>query len=441
MDRQTEAKIRYERLRETLADEKKNRRKALWARSAGIIMVGVWAIVPVLSWDVNLEEAAQAEFFRRPTPHEAHLLALVSESPGENSPARRWEAEAYRSIDRPFVMDRAYLEEGLFLQEVPQAIGVRVHIPEGQRLRLELDAQWDEDVDQGRQDRLFVDVFRAAPRGDEWAEGDPDPRPAFLKGEEFEGGRWTFDPSRGGDFVLRIQPELKTQALYVASLRVGARWDFPVANSGRSDIGSVFGDPREGGAREHHGVDIFSPRGTAALAAADSRVTRVDTTNIGGRVVWLREAEGGHSIYYAHLDKPLVRRGQQLQAGDTVGLVGNTGNARTTPPHLHFGAYRRGPVDPWDLIIPVPPEAPRLRVDRTLLGAEGQTRGGDVRLRNAPSSFGSVLATMTEGTPLRVLAGSGSWYRVALPGGKSGFVDPGSLVFRAADGTQPDDQS
>lgn len=429
MDRQSEAKARYEKLREAVADGKKRKKKTSRARIVGILVVGAWAMVPALFWHVDLETAARSEFFRRLTSHEAYLFDLVQTSPEAGTPARQWETESYRAIDHPFEMGRAYLEEGLFLEEVPQAIGVRVHIPEGQRLRVGLDAHGNENS------RLFVDIYRAASRGEDWAEGDPDPRPAFLKGEELTGDRWTFDPSRGGDYVLRIQPELQARAPYVATLTVGARWDFPVANSGRSDIGSVFGDPRDGGAREHHGVDIFSPRGTAALAAAAGTVSRVDTTDIGGRVVWLREADGGHSIYYAHLDKPLVRRGQELQAGDTVGLVGNTGNARTTPPHLHFGAYRRGPRDPWDLILPVPPMPPRVQVDVGFLGEKGEVQGRGVALRSSASSSGSVIADVPEGVPLRVLAGSGAWYRVALPTGEKGFLDSGVVSFPALNGT------
>ena len=84
------------------------------------------------------------------------------------------------------------------------------------------------------------------------------------------------------------------------------------------------------------------------MAAAPGTVTRVNETNLGGKVVWLRDTLG-NSLYYAHLDSQAVSSGMQVNIGDTLGFVGNTGNARTTPPHLHFGVYRRGegPVDPW----------------------------------------------------------------------------------------------
>ena len=59
-------------------------------------------------------------------------------------------------------------------------------------------------------------------------------------------------------------------------------------------------------------------------------------------------------LYYAHLDQQLVSPGERVNAGEIVGTVGNTGNARTTAPHLHFGIYAvgRGAIDPYWFIAP-----------------------------------------------------------------------------------------
>jgi hypothetical protein len=112
-----------------------------------------------------------------------------------------------------------------------------------------------------------------------------------------------------------------------------------------STISSGFGAPRDGGARDHHGIDIFRPRGTPVVAAADG-VVSLDETPRGGRVVWLRDARMRRNIYYAHLDNWAVTSGALVRAGDVLGYIGNTSNARTTPPHRHFGVYERGPTDP-----------------------------------------------------------------------------------------------
>jgi len=475
MDRQAAAKQRYEGLKKALTDDRKVRKKTRRTRVMGLAVLGVWVIVPALLFDVDLDSVAAPEFFRRPTPHEAHLLTLLGAGSAvgadETAVVRKWEAAAFRAIDFPISIGSAYQEVGVFPLEDPQAFGLRVHIPEGQRLRLRVDSEG------GDPGGLFVDVFRAAPdslrqparepssgsaaalgSGSAAALGsgpaaalgsgpavdlasspaaDLTPRPAFVLSGEMEDGRWHFDPPEAGDYVLRLQPELGMGGRYRAALQIGAPWIFPVAGAGESDIGGVFGDPRDGGGREHHGVDIFRPRGTPVLAASDGRVTSVDTTEIGGRVVWLREVEGGHSIYYAHLETPLVRDGQRLHAGDTVGLVGNTGNARTTPPHLHFGAYRRGPVDPWNLILPIPPGIPDVRVGLDALGREGQVAGDGALIRVAPNSRGTVLAELPRETSVRILAGAGDWYRVLLPGDGVGFIEGTHLALPTPNGTQP----
>jgi murein DD-endopeptidase MepM/ murein hydrolase activator NlpD len=67
----------------------------------------------------------------------------------------------------------------------------------------------------------------------------------------------------------------------------------------------------------------------------------VDATPRGGNIVWLQPLFGNMRLYYAHLDQQFVERGQFVLAGERIGSVGNTGNARTTPPHLHFGVYVR----------------------------------------------------------------------------------------------------
>jgi SH3-like domain-containing protein len=160
------------------------------------------------------------------------------------------------------------------------------------------------------------------------------------------------------------------------------------------------------------------------LAAAEAYVSRVDTTPVGGRVVWLRDSQRNTSIYYAHLNEILTREGARVTPGDTIGRVGNTGNARTTPPHLHFGLYarRRGPVDPWDFLFQPPAELERVEVELAELGEWVRITGEDIHLRDRPTRRGRILADLPRYTALRVLGGVGTWYRVRLPDGTPGFV-------------------
>jgi len=131
--------------------------------------------------------------------------------------------------------------------------------------------------------------------------------------------------------------------------------EVPVHGVKRPALRSSFGEPRSGH-RKHAGIDIFAHRGTPVIAAAEGMVVRIGTTDrLGGNTVWVA-GKPSTLYYYAHLDHFAkgLRVGDHVERGDLVGYVGNTGNARTTPPHLHFGMYPAvrafWPVDPAPLL-------------------------------------------------------------------------------------------
>jgi len=109
---------------------------------------------------------------------------------------------------------------------------------------------------------------------------------------------------------------------------------FPVADHGTESVISVFGDKR-GKTRLHKGIDIKAPRGTAVVATTDGFVERVRQGGSGGKQVYLRDGTG-RLFYYAHLDSWAVEEYDAVRAGDVLGTVGDTGNAKGTTPHLHF---------------------------------------------------------------------------------------------------------
>jgi len=112
----------------------------------------------------------------------------------------------------------------------------------------------------------------------------------------------------------------------------------------------------------------------------------------------------------------------EVERGTLLGFVGNTGNARTTPPHLHFSVYARRAVDPWYYLFQPSQTLPDASAPLEYLGAWTRTVNAGIRLREGPSSRAEVVAELEMSTPLRVLAASGSWYRVRLPNGRDGFV-------------------
>ena len=121
----------------------------------------------------------------------------------------------------------------------------------------------------------------------------------------------------------------------------------PVAGVRARDIGDTFGAPR-GTHRKHAGIDIFAKRGTPVLSATRGVVTSVHDGGLGGRQVWLL-GPGREEHYYAHLDSWAagLRIHDVVEAGDVLGFVGDSGNARGTPSHLHYAVYSvRGAIDP-----------------------------------------------------------------------------------------------
>lgn len=352
---------------------------------------------------------AVREYFREPTPHEEYLLGLSHAGLTATALGEDWVQASEEAIRSPLAMDAPYQEEGFFPAEEPSALGYRFPLRRGQRLVVKVDL-----VGSGPT-RLFVDLFRSAP------DSSRAPVPV-LSGED--GTEMVFEARRTGDYLLRVQPELLRGGQFTVTIEKEPSMVFPVPGRTSRSIGSFFGDPRDAGRREHHGVDVFAPRGTPVVASAESYVSRVDTTPVGGRVIWLRDSRRGASIYYAHLHETLVQEGDRVNPGDTIGLVGNTGNARTTSPHLHFGLYFRGdgPLDPWDFLMELPTELETVDVELAELGEWVRVTGQEIRLRDRPTRIGQVVAELPQHTAVRVMGGVGTWYRVQLPDGNSGFV-------------------
>lgn len=110
-----------------------------------------------------------------------------------------------------------------------------------------------------------------------------------------------------------------------------------------------WGFPRSGG-RTHKGVDMMAAKGTPIYAVADGHVQRAYWNRLGGLSINFIDSLG-HKYYYAHLDSVYVTDGQQMKVGELMGTVGNTGNAQSTPPHLHFQFHPNNgaPVPPYEL--------------------------------------------------------------------------------------------
>ncbi len=140
-----------------------------------------------------------------------------------------------------------------------------------------------------------------------------------------------------------------------------------------------FGDPRPGG--RHEGNDIMAPRRAAALAAEGGTVKFWTTSASAGCMLYLY-GDSGTTYLYIHLNNdrgtgndnrgkcvasisfaPGMKDGDRVEAGQQVGLVGDSGDANGISPHLHFEVHPKGgrAVDPFPLLqaaLPAGPAAP-----------------------------------------------------------------------------------
>ena len=118
----------------------------------------------------------------------------------------------------------------------------------------------------------------------------------------------------------------------------------------KQHLTDTWGAARSQG-RSHEVIDIFAERGTPIQVTTQGIVSKVGENTLGGRVVVVI-GPGGAGHYYAHLeDYADLSPNDWVNAGDTIGYVGDSGNAKGTPPHVHYGIYINGSaVNPYPLL-------------------------------------------------------------------------------------------
>ena len=100
-------------------------------------------------------------------------------------------------------------------------------------------------------------------------------------------------------------------------------------------IEDTYGAERSGG-RRHEGTDIFAPRFTPVVSAYDGIILKIGRDVLGGNIVKIFGSDK-RIYYYAHLSSyTKYEIGDKVKQSEVIGFVGSTGNAVSTPPHLHF---------------------------------------------------------------------------------------------------------
>ncbi|WP_295801435.1 M23/M56 family metallopeptidase [uncultured Microbulbifer sp.] len=146
----------------------------------------------------------------------------------------------------------------------------------------------------------------------------------------------------GGVLILGLQPQLALAG------KVAEAFINPLPDA---RVTSAFGmrpwpikDADHNKQRLHKGMDLGAPRGTQVQVPRSGVVTFSGTRGARGEVVIIDHGQGVETLY-AHLDKRLVSKGDRVEQGQILGLVGSTGKA--TGPHLHWELRQDGElVDP-----------------------------------------------------------------------------------------------
>lgn len=147
----------------------------------------------------------------------------------------------------------------------------------------------------------------------------------------FKDLNWGMLPSTTLKLVRRHRDILKDYKYYHPN-----RYNFPV--QGTTWFEDTFGADREGGQRRHEGTDLFGKEGTPIVSTCGGVVEQLGWNRLGGERVGVRGDDGNY-YYYAHLQyiSPQLVKGQRIEVGEGIGGMGHTGDALTTPDHLHFG--------------------------------------------------------------------------------------------------------
>jgi murein DD-endopeptidase MepM/ murein hydrolase activator NlpD len=344
-------------------------------------------------------------FFKSASPHEAYERKLINSGLSQTAMGKTWIEVSENVLLSPVSIEIPYLEKGYFPSDKVQAAAFSFEMEHGQKLNVKLTRKPLQGF------MVYTDIWEREEEGTYRVIGSAD-----TLGNVFQS-----DISRTSTYIVRLQPELLAGVEYTLEITAGPSLGYPLANFRNNQIRSFWGDGRDAGSRKHEGVDIFSSFRTPILASAPG-TTRVNENNLGGKVVWLRPEGKNYTLYYAHLDEQTVSNGQYVEAGDTLGRMGNTGNAKTTPPHLHFGIYTNGgAVDPLPFINP------KIKAIQEISG-ETPLVNSIARTTNNAFLFNSETENLRNGTVVQVLAASALNYRVELPDGKTGFIPSGKLT-------------
>lgn len=305
----------------------------------------------------------------------------------------QWKKQMQFGLEDSIFIALPYTETGKFFPHTFPIYSYTVELKNGQQLYVKMSMD-------STDTEVFIDLYKK----------QNDSTRIFKKVKSSESGEHSFQKEieESGTYKILVQPEILANTPFQLEIYRKPVYFFPVADGGNPDIHSYWGASREGGARSHEGIDIFAPRGTPVLATTKGRVGSTGNRGLGGKQVWIRDRERNQSLYYAHLDSIDISEGSAVFPGDTIGFVGNTGNARTTAPHLHFGIYKGfgGAINPLYFVLKTKaPEEFTKNVDFAPLWLVNSGSN----LRSGPSTNYEILNQTSSQDTLRFLGKTKEW--------------------------------
>ncbi len=360
--------------------------------STAILVIGCNGINPIKTASMKVP------------PYKRYLKSLEEAELDQTVMARQWISAGENALQDSIIISLPFSESGYFLASQPASRSYRFDARKGQVLTIDGSVVTKSNVS------VFLDLFM-------WNENQWTP---IANGDSTISLSYEFDTDR--ECLLRLQPELLVTVNYSIAISLTPVLINPVAGATNQSIRSFYGDSRDGGKRRHEGIDIFAKKGTPVVAPTTGYITRVGTGKLGGRVVWMQDTKRGHSYYFAHLDEQFVRAGTVIQKGDTLGTVGNTGNARHTPSHLHFGIYQHGSLDPVHFVKTLEGNRSSQPWDTTVQEFDYKVISKIARVQMRPADSDEILTTLSKDAYLQIIAQTENWYRVLLPNNKQGFI-------------------
>ena len=358
-------------------------------------------IVFFLSCNLKVKDG----LFTKKTAREKYEQQVLKDSGKLNPIVNAWLNAAEVSLNNPLYVGGNFSEKGRFYKNDSVATAYHIEVKRGQKITVSLKKLTNTL-------NVYMDLWRA---------GDSSRReiPAFITSADTTINIIEYAATDDEKLIVRFQQELSAQGDYEFEIRTGPVFIFPISPFVKSNIGSLWGDARDAGVRKHEGIDIFAAKKSPAVAVADGVISSVSENELGGKVVFLRPVNMNYNVYYAHLDSQLVEEGQRVLKGQIIGLVGNTGNARTTAPHLHFGIYTiNGAIDPLLFVKPVN----HVKKASTTF----PLKNNFVTVRSAKLLTDLIekkaMHSIVKNAAVKVYAVADNYYKVATPDGKKGFV-------------------